>query len=735
LEDALVINQSGRVGVWLTPDGEVGVPDLANPYRYVGNNPTNFTDPSGLVEFDPLAYFKERVKSVPGRVLDGVTNWAAQKVTAPVQYVALTAKGAWDGVQGRVQGTVDQAAATVTRVEMEVAVARMAAPFALRQLARDADSVGNTVEAIAAAQSRATLPPEIQLLEDSGIHPRRADLEGRAYFAMAGLPNQDAQTSTAPAFVALIKAVTGAVATGADVAAAALENNRDDLGRKVGSFGFGGLETCSPVALPATAEYVIHDVLAWLGEKTTGKLVTDEELAAIEERLPDDDPIKMQKKLHDIAERGDPVSAARGRAVMPLIEIVVPFLLEGGAALADWIFTEARTAYLLGRMASEGLEVEAADAGRLANQGRVAAEAIRTQTCFVAGTPLRTPAGEKVVEQFKRGDLLLSRREDGPDAPVEIKAVEEVFVRVAAVVEIRVRGRVIGTTAEHPFYVRGAGWRCAGELRPGEELSSHDGAWSEVETVGATGKVVTVYNVRVADYHTYFVGGEEWGFSVWAHNLSCDFGRALRALGHDIPDSQIRAIFGVAMRGDPDAATAIGRLRGSLSFRGINLTAEQEATVFREALRGTPLDGVDPTPHVVQPAPVGRPLTPDDSPLLKRYLSLKPGEDGGRWGGYEVRQLNHRLASELEAQKYEVMNGAGRRSEESFRALDGKTVHVDIKATKGTETVRIQTVTTFADGITLDPTEAANAARILAKFPDDKLILVSKQTGKVIPYP
>jgi hypothetical protein len=28
-----------------------------------------------------------------------------------------------------------------------------------------------------------------------------------------------------------------------------------------------------------------------------------------------------------------------------------------------------------------------------------------------------------------------------------------------------------------------------------------------------------VYNVRVADHHTYFVGDREWGFSVWAHNL------------------------------------------------------------------------------------------------------------------------------------------------------------------------------------------------------------------------
>lgn len=29
-------------------------------------------------------------------------------------------------------------------------------------------------------------------------------------------------------------------------------------------------------------------------------------------------------------------------------------------------------------------------------------------------------------------------------------------------------------------------------------------------------------DMKVNDFHTYFVGGEDWGFSVWAHNTSCD---------------------------------------------------------------------------------------------------------------------------------------------------------------------------------------------------------------------
>jgi hypothetical protein len=43
----------------------------------------------------------------------------------------------------------------------------------------------------------------------------------------------------------------------------------------------------------------------------------------------------------------------------------------------------------------------------------------------------------------------------------------------------------------------------------------------KVDALGDTLDVTTVYNIRVRDYHTYFVGCPEWGFSVWAHNADC----------------------------------------------------------------------------------------------------------------------------------------------------------------------------------------------------------------------
>jgi RHS repeat-associated protein len=145
-------------------------------------------------------------------------------------------------------------------------------------------------------------------------------------------------------------------------------------------------------------------------------------------------------------------------------------------------------------------------------------EVIGQDTCFAAGTPLVTPTGHKRIEQFEEGDWVLARAEKDVEGPLAAKRVEAVFVRVAPLWGVRVEGREIRTTGEHPFYVREKGWICAQELEAGDWLSSHDGRWVAVDDVYDTGAVETVYNLRVADYHTYFVGCQEWGFSVWAHN-------------------------------------------------------------------------------------------------------------------------------------------------------------------------------------------------------------------------
>jgi hypothetical protein len=55
-------------------------------------------------------------------------------------------------------------------------------------------------------------------------------------------------------------------------------------------------------------------------------------------------------------------------------------------------------------------------------------------------------------------------------------------------------------------------------LEPGDRLRSHDDRWLALEAVTDAREITSVYNCRVAEYHTYFVGAVGWVFTVWAHN-------------------------------------------------------------------------------------------------------------------------------------------------------------------------------------------------------------------------
>ena len=76
----------------------------------------------------------------------------------------------------------------------------------------------------------------------------------------------------------------------------------------------------------------------------------------------------------------------------------------------------------------------------------------------------------------------------------------------------------------------------AGALQPGDLFRSRDGQYVEVEKLEDRGEETEVYNLHVADYHTYFVGCQEWGFSVWAHNAACT-PEDIKAIAKDISDA------------------------------------------------------------------------------------------------------------------------------------------------------------------------------------------------------
>ncbi|MDY3557152.1 polymorphic toxin-type HINT domain-containing protein, partial [Gemmata sp. JC717] len=163
--------------------------------------------------------------------------------------------------------------------------------------------------------------------------------------------------------------------------------------------------------------------------------------------------------------------------------------------------------------------------------------------CFAAGTKLLTRRGWVAVELLGVGDEVASRTEHDPSGPVEWKAVEDTFRRTGRVLHLHFGGgELIRTTPEHPFWVDGKGWTAAGSLGAGDRIATLSGEWVPITEVYDTEEWEPVYNLRVADHHTYFVGDDGWGFAAWAHNACEIAGPRRKAKWKDEETEQVTTV-------------------------------------------------------------------------------------------------------------------------------------------------------------------------------------------------
>ena|GEM_PF-2623231 len=232
-----------------------------------------------------------------------------------------------------------------------------------------------------------------------------------------------------------------------------------------------------------------------------------------------------------------------------------------GVGIVDGMMAAGSELGEFAQAVSNGDGYGAVEHGGLALMGLLDVASAFGQACFAAGTPIVTRDGSKSIEEIRPGDYVLASPEDDPDAAPSFRLVEEVFQTFSPLMEVRVKSRTILTTAERPFWVQGRGWTEAQQLKAGDQLRTDDGRWVQIEEVGRPCDPAPVYNMRVADYHTYFVGCEEWAFTVWAHNTSCGERTVRRARHADLLEQQGMRVINGKPSGtrNPAVEEAIGK--------------------------------------------------------------------------------------------------------------------------------------------------------------------------------
>ena len=137
-------------------------------------------------------------------------------------------------------------------------------------------------------------------------------------------------------------------------------------------------------------------------------------------------------------------------------------------------------------------------------------------TCFTGDTEVYTDSGLVCIEDIEVGDKVWAYNPETGET--ELKEVLNVWVKETdEILHVSTSdGETIDTTTNHPFYVEEKGWVAAGDLEVGDTLVTADGDEVEVTDLELEklAEPITVFNLEVEDFHTYFVG--EYG--VLVHN-------------------------------------------------------------------------------------------------------------------------------------------------------------------------------------------------------------------------
>jgi RHS repeat-associated protein len=131
------------------------------------------------------------------------------------------------------------------------------------------------------------------------------------------------------------------------------------------------------------------------------------------------------------------------------------------------------------------------------------------QNSFDADTPVQTPDGERPISEIRVGDTVFAYHEaTGETGPYTVTHL--ISHTDPLHIALTIDGEQIDTTPEHPFFVLLRGWVDAAEVRVSDYVRRIDGSYGKVEASRVVPGTVRMYNLTVAEAHTFFVGEEGW---------------------------------------------------------------------------------------------------------------------------------------------------------------------------------------------------------------------------------
>jgi len=190
-------------------------------------------------------------------------------------------------------------------------------------------------------------------------------------------------------------------------------------------------------------------------------------------------------------------------------------------AVGQFLLTNANNVLQLA-MIFGGPEDEAVDAGGEEGLSLLDEVAPCGGLSFASATPVATSHGEQAIGTMKVGEKVWAY--NPRTRKMELQAVQHVWINhdndlvdltltttsFQQGKAVRVASEVIHTNQKHPFLTREKGFLPVGQLKLGMHVRRADGQWGVVTGWKVVAGTQVMYNLEVAQDHTFTVGVGEW---------------------------------------------------------------------------------------------------------------------------------------------------------------------------------------------------------------------------------